>query len=78
MSARLYANIGVVHECLGEYEKAIELIRKSINICKQNDLYEQLERGYASLGSLYMRRQEYNSAINQYNLAMEVAGETNI
>lgn len=75
MSARLLANIGVVHECLGEYDKGIELLRKSVNICKQHDLYEQLERCYTFLGSLFMRKQEYNNAIHHYNLAIEVAGK---
>lgn len=74
MSARLLANIGVVQECLGNYEKGIELVTKSIEICRRNDLFEQLERGYTFLGSLYVRKKEYQNAIRQYNLAMEVAG----
>lgn len=74
MAARLFANLGVVQECQGNYNKGIELLEKSINICKAYDLFEQLERGYRSLGSIYSHKQNYSKAIIQYNLAMEVAG----
>ncbi|KAF2902906.1 hypothetical protein ILUMI_03283 [Ignelater luminosus] len=73
MTARLLANMGIVKNHLGEYDKGIELIQKSINICKTYDLFEQLERSYFVLGELYLRRNEYSKAISQYNLAIEVA-----
>lgn len=75
MLARLLANLGVVNESQGNYNEGIKLLRKSISICKQHDLFEQLERAYAALGSLYVRKQEYNNAIHYFNLAMEVAGK---
>lgn len=75
MTARLFANLGVVQECLGNYKKGIQLVQKSIDICKQYDIYEQLERGYTFLGSLYAKKEDYSSAIHQYNLAIDVAGE---
>ncbi|KAK5642065.1 hypothetical protein RI129_008232 [Pyrocoelia pectoralis] len=74
MTARLLANLGVVHECKGEYAKAVELLQKSVAICKAHDLFEQLQRGYTCLGTLYCRKKEYHEAIRQHNLAMEVAG----
>ncbi|XP_031348288.1 tonsoku-like protein [Photinus pyralis] len=74
MITRLLANLGVVYECEGKYEKAEELLRKSIDICKTHDLFEQLQRGYTCLGTLYVRKKQYDEAIRQYNLAMEVAG----
>lgn len=73
MTARLLANLGIVQECIGNYDKGIELLQKSINICKTNDLFEQLERGHSFLGSLYMKKGESSQAIRQYNLAIEVA-----
>lgn len=73
MSARLFANLGVIQECFGKYNEGIELVQRSINICKENDIYEQLQRGYTFLGALYVRIEEYSKAIYQYNLAIEVA-----
>lgn len=74
MTARLLANLGVVEECRGNYNKGVELVQRSINICKAHDIFEQLERNYTLLGSLYVRTKEYDKAIHQYNLAIEVAG----
>ncbi|KRT81298.1 Ankyrin repeat-containing protein [Oryctes borbonicus] len=73
MKARLYANLALVEEYLGHYEKAIELVQKSIVICKAHDILEQLERGYTILGSIYNKKADYKNAIAQYNLAIEVA-----
>lgn len=74
MTARLLANLGVVQECLKNYDKGVELVEKSIKICKENDLYEHLQRSYKILGSLHMRKKNYGSAIDNYNLAMSTAG----
>lgn len=74
MKARLLANLGVVQECWKHYEKGVDLVQKSIKICKDNDLYEHLQRSYKILGSLYMRKKDYGSAIDSYNLAISSAG----
>lgn len=74
MTARLLANLGVVQECLKHYEKGVELVQRSIKICKENDLFEHLERSYKILGSLYMRKKDFASAIDSYNLAVTIAG----
>lgn len=75
MTARLFANLGVVKECSGEYEKALELMNKSIAVCKQNDIYEQLHRGYYAIASLYEKMQNSNEAIQYYNLAAQAASK---
>lgn len=74
MTARLLANLGVVQECLQNYEKGVELVKRSIKICKENDLFEHLERSYKILSSLYMRQKDFGSAIDSYNLAINTAG----
>lgn len=76
MSARLFANLGVVQECLGNFDKGIELIQKSINICKTHDIFEQLERGYSSIAALYGKKGDHGQAIHFYNLAIDVAGNS--
>lgn len=73
MTARLFSNLGLVKECLGEYDKALELLNKSIAVCKQNDIYEQLCRGYISIASLFEKMYDSNEAIQHYNLAIEAA-----
>lgn len=73
MTARLLANLGVIHDSMHNYSEGISLLERSIAICKENDLYEQLERSYTALAALYTRKQEYNNAIHNYNQAMEVA-----
>lgn len=73
MTARLFANIGLVEEYFGNYEKGIQLVQKSIDICKRHDIFEQLERGYRALGSIYNKMGDYKNAMHQYNLAIEVA-----
>ncbi|XP_017786274.1 PREDICTED: tonsoku-like protein isoform X1 [Nicrophorus vespilloides] len=74
MMARLFANLGVVQEQLGNYEAGIDLLKKSLTICKANDIYVHTERAYSLLGSLYCNMKDYSTAINHYNLAMQVAG----
>ncbi|XP_072384956.1 tonsoku-like protein [Diabrotica undecimpunctata] len=73
MQARLFSNLGLVKESLGDYNKAIELFTTSINICKTNDIYEQLSRGYMSLAALYDKKGETSKTMHHYNLAIEAA-----
>lgn len=73
MTSRLFSNMGLVKECLGDYDEALDLLNKSITICKQNDIYEQLSRGYLSIASLYEKKCDSNEAIKHYNLAIDAA-----
>ncbi|CAH0548154.1 unnamed protein product [Brassicogethes aeneus] len=73
MTARLFCNLGVVQDCLGNFNKALELLTKSIQICKQHDIFEQLHRGYIAIASLYDKTGDYKNVIQNYNLAIIVA-----
>ncbi|XP_045464738.1 tonsoku-like protein isoform X2 [Harmonia axyridis] len=73
MTARLYNNLGVIHEYQGNHEKSKELFNKAIVLCKANDVYESLHQAYNSLATLLERRGEYNSAIQNFNVAIETA-----
>lgn len=75
MTARLFSNLGLVKECLGEYDKALELLNKSIAVCKQNDIYEQLSRGHLSIASLFEKKSNSYAAIQHYNLAIDAASK---
>lgn len=71
--ARLFSNLGLVKENLGELETAYHLYEKSIKICSAHDLYEQLYRGYLSKASLLEKQAKYQETIKNYNLAIEAA-----
>ncbi|XP_076272195.1 tonsoku-like protein [Rhynchophorus ferrugineus] len=73
MLARLFSNLGLVKESLGEYKTAHSLFDKSIKICKNNELYEQLYRGYISISTLFEKQEQYQQTLQHYNLAIEVA-----
>lgn len=75
MSARLFSNLGLVEEARENHDKGVELINKSINICKMHELHEQLQRGYMSLGSLLFKSGNNKKALEQYNLAAETASK---
>lgn len=75
MTARLFSNLGLVKESLGEYDMALSLFERSITICKQNDIYEQLSRGYQSMASLYDKKGDSNQTIQYYNLAIDAASK---
>lgn len=73
MRARLLLNIGLVQEHQGDFEKGIEYLGKSIQICKSHDIYEPLHQAYYTLGLLYTRKKDYSQAITHFNLAIDVA-----
>lgn len=75
MTARLYNNLGIIHEYQGHHEKSKELFNKAIVLCKANDVYESLHQAYNSLATLLEKKGEYKSAIQNFNLAIETASK---
>ncbi|XP_066156831.1 tonsoku-like protein isoform X2 [Euwallacea fornicatus] len=73
MIARLFSNLGLVKEYLGDYDTSFQLYEKSIKICLKHDFFEQLYRGYLSLASLFEKQGNFQDTIKNYNLAVEVA-----
>ncbi|CAH4028837.1 unnamed protein product [Pieris brassicae] len=74
MRARLLLNIGVVQEHLGNLDKAIDCINKSITICSNQDLYEVLHNCYTTQALLYCNKiKDYAKALSCLNKALEVA-----
>lgn len=76
MCARLFCNLGIVQDCLGNFDKASELFTKSINQCKAHDLYEQLQRAYMSFSSLLVKKGDSRQALQQCNLAVEATSKS--
>lgn len=75
MKARLLANLGLIEENLNNNERALELLQKSIDLCKNNDVYEQLYRGYISIAMLYEKLNQFNESIKNMDLAIETASK---
>lgn len=75
MKARLFANLSLIQENLNNYETALELIRKSINLCKQHDIYEQLYRDYILIATIFEKTKQFNESIKHLNLAIEIASK---
>lgn len=74
MKGRLLLNIGVVSEQLGDFDKAIDFFQKTINICKNQDLYDLLTQCYITEGLLHSsKHDDYTKAISCLNLALDVA-----
>ncbi|XP_030749323.1 tonsoku-like protein isoform X2 [Sitophilus oryzae] len=73
MLARLFANLGLVKENLGEYGTSLNLYEKSIKICVKHELYEQMYRGRMAMASLFDKQEKYQETIKQFNLAIEIA-----
>ncbi|XP_055384111.1 tonsoku-like protein [Condylostylus longicornis] len=74
MQARLYLNIGVVKEHMGEFEEAVEYKEKAVKIAKANDMFELLHLCYISISLLYqIKKNDCAIALRFCNLALEVA-----
>lgn len=66
--------LGLVNQELKNTEKAIEYINKSIKIVQPSILSNL----YAILGTLYQKSNDYSSAIQNFNLALELDRNKNI
>lgn len=75
MLARLFSNLGLVKESLGDYKTAHSLLDKSQKICRNYELYEQLYRGHMAMASLFDKQEQYQQSLKQFNLAIEVASK---
>jgi tetratricopeptide (TPR) repeat protein len=74
MQARSLFNIALTLERLGEFNKAIEHLQKSIIICKNHDLYELLTDCLTMKGEIHLNKlSDHQKAINCFNLALDNA-----
>ncbi|KAL8181493.1 UNVERIFIED_CONTAM: hypothetical protein K2H54_003446, partial [Gekko kuhli] len=73
MRARLYLNLGLVHDSLKNPAKCSDYIKKSIYISEQTHLYEDLYRAYFNLGNIHLREGEHSKAMRCLERARECA-----
>ncbi|KAJ6661467.1 hypothetical protein lerEdw1_014376 [Lerista edwardsae] len=73
MRARLYLNLGLVHDGLMDPAKRSYYIKKSIYISEQTHLHEDLYRAYFNLGHIHQREGAPSQAMRCLERARECA-----
>ncbi|XP_027857210.1 tonsoku-like protein isoform X1 [Xiphophorus couchianus] len=73
MKARLFLNLGLVCDQLGEPKRCSEFIRRSVFIAEKSQLLEVLYRANFNLGNIYFRNGEPSSAVRCLEQAKECA-----
>lgn len=70
-------------EFRGKYARYVKIVRnqiktplvKSIDLCKNNDFFEQLYRGYISIAMLYEKLNQFNESLKNMDVAIETASK---
>nr|XP_018915883.1 PREDICTED: tonsoku-like protein [Bemisia tabaci] len=75
MKARLYINLGLTLES-EQSEKnsneAIKLYEKAIFLCKKNEFWDELCRGYTVMGTAQFHRKDSAAALRAYDNALKI------
>uniref|UniRef100_A0A3B5ATD8 Tonsoku-like protein n=1 Tax=Stegastes partitus TaxID=144197 RepID=A0A3B5ATD8_9TELE len=73
MKARLFLNLGLVCDHLGEPKRCSEFIRRSVFIAERSQLLEDLYRANFNLGNIYFRNGQHSNAVRCLEQAKECA-----
>ncbi|XP_076605193.1 tonsoku-like protein [Chaetodon auriga] len=73
MKARLFLNLGLVCDHLGEPKGCSEFIRRSVFIAEKSQLLEDLYRANLNLGNIYFRNNQKSNAVRCLEQAKECA-----
>uniref|UniRef100_A0A3Q3WFD5 F-box/LRR-repeat protein 15/At3g58940/PEG3-like LRR domain-containing protein n=1 Tax=Mola mola TaxID=94237 RepID=A0A3Q3WFD5_MOLML len=73
MKARLFLNLGLVYDHLGEPRRCSEFFRRSVFIAEKSHLLEDLYRANFNLGNIYFRNGEKSNALRSLEQAKECA-----
>ncbi|XP_045919625.1 tonsoku-like protein [Micropterus dolomieu] len=73
MKARLFLNLGLVCDHLGEPKRCSEFIRRSVFIAEKSQLLEDLYRANFNLGNIYFRNGQKSNAVRCLEQAKECA-----
>ncbi|XP_022052830.1 tonsoku-like protein [Acanthochromis polyacanthus] len=73
MKARLFLNLGLVCDHLGETKRCSEFIRRSVFIAERSQLLEDLYRANFNLGNIYFRNGQHSNAVRCLEQAKECA-----
>lgn len=70
----LYKNMFNLHECTGEYSKAIEIGNKLIELVKQSQ--SESNEMYSQLAEMYYRLKDYPTALKSFTNLLQIAENT--
>ncbi|KAI9522022.1 hypothetical protein NQZ68_040333 [Dissostichus eleginoides] len=73
MKARLFLNLGLVCDHLGEPKRCSEFIRRSVFIAERSQLLEDLYRANFNLGNIYFRHGQHSNSVRCLEQAKECA-----
>ncbi|GLD67757.1 tonsoku-like protein [Lates japonicus] len=73
MKARLFLNLGLVCDHLGEPKRCSEFIRRSVFIAERSQLLEDLYRANFNLGNISFRNGQHSNAVRCLEQAKECA-----
>ncbi|XP_068436562.1 tonsoku-like protein [Clinocottus analis] len=73
MKARLFLNLGLVCDHLGEHKRCSEFIRRSVFIAEKSNLLEDLYRANFNLGNIFFRHGQQSNAVRCLEQAKECA-----
>ncbi|XP_034077778.1 tonsoku-like protein isoform X3 [Gymnodraco acuticeps] len=73
MKARLFLNLGLVCDHLGEPKRCSEFIRRSVFIAEKSQLLEDLYRANFNLGNIYFRHGQHSNSVRCLEQAKECA-----
>ncbi|XP_061897522.1 tonsoku-like protein isoform X1 [Entelurus aequoreus] len=73
MKARLFLNLGLVCDHLGEPKRCSEFIRRSVFIAEKSTLLEDLYRANFNLGNIFFRNGQHSNAVRCLEQAKECA-----
>ncbi|XP_071354799.1 tonsoku-like protein [Trachinotus anak] len=73
MKARLFLNLGLVCDHLGQPKHCSEYIRRSVFIAEKSQLLEDLYRANFNLGNIYFRNGQHSNAVRCLEQAKECA-----
>ncbi|KAJ3613544.1 hypothetical protein NHX12_019791 [Muraenolepis orangiensis] len=73
MRARLFLNLGLVCDHLGEPKRCSDFIRRSVFIAEKNQLLEDLYRANFNLGHICFKNSQHSSAVRCLEQAKECA-----
>ncbi|XP_029972511.1 tonsoku-like protein [Salarias fasciatus] len=76
MKARLFLNLGLVCDHLGEPQRCSDFIRRSVFIAEKSQLLEDLYRANFNLGNIFFRNGQQSSAVRCLEQAKECARKT--
>ncbi|XP_054162408.1 tonsoku-like protein [Oppia nitens] len=73
MRSRLYLNLGLVFELMGQFSESMTHLHLSIAINKRYGFIEDLFRSQFSLATIYEKNKEFNNSLEAYNESLKSA-----